>query len=93
VLARVLITLAVPTGRGPTRRGRGCRESLVEREAGFEGAAHRAGLGDLLQALDLIPGEMVGEVDGDLDPSRCRVGVVLDIDAQIAEIQVPGTFL
>jgi hypothetical protein len=68
----------------------GCHESLVERESGFEGAAQGAGLGDLREALDLIVAEMVGEVEGDLDLSGRRVGVVVDVDTQVAEIQVPG---
>jgi hypothetical protein len=70
--------------------GRGGDESFVECETGFEGAAHRTGLGDLLEALSLVVGEVVGEVDGDLDPPWGRVGVVIDGDAQIAEVDVSG---
>src|ERR1019366_5758886 len=71
-------------------RGWGRYESFGECEAGFEGAAHRAGLGDLLEALDLSIGEMVGEVDRDLDPSGRYVGVVVDVNAQVAEIRISG---
>jgi hypothetical protein len=57
---------------------------LVEGEAGFQRAAGRARVGDARESLDLVGGEPGRQVDAELHLSRADVGVVADVDANVA---------
>jgi hypothetical protein len=61
---------------------------LVERETRFECAPDWAGVSNALQSHNLWPGQAYGQMDVELHLTWCRVGVVLDIHAQIIELPI-----
>ncbi len=62
-------------------------ESLVKRAAGLERTPNRAGVGNALQAFELLGREVLRESQTDVEVTRHGLVVVVDVHGHLTELQ------